>query len=73
MPHVTSATRPIPKTESVDLDALLTPEEAAAWLRLSRRILMANIRQKKIPAIQINERVFRIHPRSVLVAKGVKL
>lgn len=57
----------------ISLDALLTISEAANWLKLSPRVLLQNIRRKKIPAVRLNARVFRIHPRSVLLSKGAKL
>jgi len=66
-------TKPAPKTAPVELDGLLSVTQAAIWLGLSRRVLLENIRRKKIPAIRVNERVLRIHPRSVLIAKGAKL
>lgn len=52
----------------VDLDALMTVEEAAKWLQLHPRILLQNIRLKRIPAMRVNARVIRLHPRSVLAA-----
>jgi hypothetical protein len=57
---------------AVDLDALLSPAEASRWLGLSRRVLMANVRRKKIPAIRINDRVFRFHPRTILAGGGAE-
>jgi hypothetical protein len=57
-----------PATKIVDLDALLNPADAARWLGISRRTLLANVRAKRIPVLRINERVIRIHPRSVLAA-----
>jgi excisionase family DNA binding protein len=56
-----------------DLDILLTIQQGAEWLGISPRTLLANIRRKKIPAVKLNERTFRIHPRSVLLSKGAKL
>lgn len=52
----------------LNLDAVLTPEQAARWLQVSKRVLLKNIRLGKIPAIHINDRVIRIHPRTVLGA-----
>jgi hypothetical protein len=60
-------------TTPCDLDALLTIDQGAQWLGMSRRVLLDNIRRKKIPAIRLNARVFRIHPRTVLLSKGAKL
>jgi hypothetical protein len=55
-----------------DLDRLLTPAEGAVWLGMKRRTLIRNIKLRRIPAIKINERVVRIHPRSVLAAISSK-
>ena len=60
----------VSRTAQFDLDALLDLDAAARWLGLSRRVLLSNIRRKKIPAVRINDRVIRIHPRTVLAAKG---
>ena len=58
----------------IDLDALMTPEECAAWLKIEKRTLIAkNARRNRIPVVKINQRVFRFHPRSILAAKGIKL
>lgn len=51
---------------TVNLDDMLTLEEAASWLMITKRTLIANIHRKRIPAVKINERVWRIHPRTVL-------
>jgi hypothetical protein len=53
-----------------DLDALLTPADAASWLHIAERTLLDNARRKKIPVVRINDRVLRFHPRSILAAKG---
>ena len=58
------------KPAGLDLDAMLTPTDAAAWLGIAERTLLANARLKKIPCVRINERVLRFHPRSILAAKG---
>jgi len=65
MPNTTRQGR---KKISVELDQLLTPTEAAAWLGMSTRVLLANARRKRIPSIHINERVIRFHPRTILQA-----
>jgi hypothetical protein len=57
------------KRISVKLDELLTPGEAALWLGLSQRVLLANARRKKIPCVRINDRVLRFHPRTILQAQ----
>jgi hypothetical protein len=67
----TTQQRDIRKKVSVELDQLLTPGEAALWLGLSQRVLLANVRRKKIPAVRINDRVLRFHPRSILRAGGI--
>jgi hypothetical protein len=55
-----------------DLDALLTPTEAADWLQIAERTLLANARRNQIPCVRINDRVLRFHPRTILAAKGVQ-
>ncbi|MDD5141516.1 MAG: helix-turn-helix domain-containing protein [Verrucomicrobiales bacterium] len=57
---------------SFNLDALLTPADAAHWLKMAERTLLDNVRRKKIPCVRINNRVLRFHPRSILAAKGAK-
>jgi hypothetical protein len=52
----------------IDLDEPLTTAECANWLKLDSRNLLAKVREGKIPAMKLNERVFRFHPRSVLIA-----
>ena len=56
--------------EGFDLDALLTPADAANWLGIAERTLLSNARLKKIPCVRINDRVLRFHPRTILKAKG---
>jgi hypothetical protein len=51
---------------NVGLDDLLTTQECARWLRMSPRRLLANVRAGAIPAAQINARVLRFHPRTIL-------
>jgi hypothetical protein len=52
----------------VNLDDLLTLDEAAAWLRLNRRDLSEKSRGRRavIPAIRVNRKVIRFHPRTIL-------
>jgi hypothetical protein len=52
----------------IDLDEPLTTPECARWLKLDVRSFLAKVREGKIPAMKLNERVFRFHPRSVLEA-----
>ena len=53
------------------LDEILTLEECASWLGLRPRDLKAKVRAGRIPAIKLNQRVFRFHPRTVLLRLGV--
>lgn len=53
------------------LDEILTLEECAAWLLLKPRDLLAKVRAGRIPAIRLNQRVLRFHPRTVLLRLGV--
>lgn len=47
-----------------DLDALLTPEECAAWLKMEVREVLRN--PKRIPQMRIGHKTVRFHPRTVL-------
>lgn len=53
------------------LDEILTLEECASWLALTTRDLKEKVRAGRIPAIRLNQRVFRFHPRTVLLKLGV--
>ncbi len=53
------------------LDEILTLEECAAWLVLRPRDLLDKVRAGRIPAIKLNKRVLRFHPRTVLLKLGV--
>ena len=53
------------------LDEILTLEECASWLRVRPRDLKDKVRAGRIPAIRLNQRVFRFHPRTVLLKLGV--
>jgi len=53
------------------LDEILTLEECASWLGLRPRDLKDKVRAGRIPAIRLNQRVFRFHPRTVLLKLGV--
>ena len=55
-----------------NLDALHKPDATAAWLQISERTLLNNVRLGRIPCVAINKRVLRFHPRTILAAKGVK-
>lgn len=50
----------------IDLDALLTPEECAKWLKIAERTLLENARLRRIPAVRVNDRLLRFHPRTIL-------
>ncbi len=54
-----------------NLDEILTLEECAAWLVLKPRDLLEKVRAGRIPAIRLNKRVLRFHPRTVLMKLGV--
>jgi len=53
----------------LDLDGLYPVGEIAPWLRLSPRTVMELARQGKLPAVRLNERVIRFHPRTILASK----
>jgi hypothetical protein len=53
------------------LDEILTLEECASWLALKPRDLKEKVRAGRIPAIKLNQRVLRFHPRTVLLKLGV--
>ena len=53
------------------LDEILTLEECATWLVLKPRDLLDKVRAGRIPAIRLNKRVLRFHPRTVLLKLGV--
>ncbi len=53
------------------LDEILTLEECASWLALKPRDLKEKVRAGRIPAIRLNQRVLRFHPRTVLLKLGV--
>ena len=60
------------KPKAVELDAMLTLEECAAWLRISPRTLREQVRV--IPGLvhAPNARLWRFHPRTVLVKLNPK-
>lgn len=62
--------------QSFDLDALLDDEQMLAWIggkkRKSRRWLMNQVREGKIPAVQLGKGALRFHPRTVLAKCGGK-
>lgn len=53
------------------LDEILTLEECSSWLGLKPRDLKEKVRSGRIPAIKLNQRVLRFHPRTVLLKLGV--
>ena len=54
--------------KSPELDEMLSLEEAAEWLGMSKAKLMDKCRgcRPKIPGFRINQRVVRFHPRSII-------
>ncbi len=63
--------RPAEKKVPKSLDEILTLEECASWLMLKPRDLKEKVRAGRIPAIKLNQRVLRFHPRTVLLKLGV--
>jgi hypothetical protein len=57
------------KPPVIDLDALCKLEEIAAWLRMSPKQVLENVRAGRLPVVRINQRVFRFHPRTILGTK----
>jgi len=53
------------------LDELLTAKECALWLRMEEGTLLENVRLGRIPAVKINRRVLRFHPRTILLGLGI--
>lgn len=56
------------KAPAIQLDDLLELPDAAKWLKLSEREVLAKSkgRSPKIAAYWINKRVVRFHPRAIL-------
>jgi len=52
----------------IDLDDMLETAEAAKWLRMRPRDLLAKTKGRKpeIPAFRINSKVVRFHPRTIV-------
>jgi hypothetical protein len=61
VPHVGVANGP-----TFDLDAMLTPEECAKWLRMKPREFDAKVNEGVIPCVRISRKTRRFHPRTVL-------
>jgi hypothetical protein len=59
------------KRTPASLDEILTLDECAAWLVFRPRDLLDKVRAGRIPAIRLNQRVLRFHPRTVLLKLGV--
>lgn len=60
-------------SESVGIDDVLTPPEAAAWLKLPLRELQAKTRSGNIPAIRrLGKKTLRYHVRTVLKRLGAE-
>jgi hypothetical protein len=54
------------KPKAVELDAMLTLEECAAWLRIAPRTLRDLVRVTPGLVHAPNPRLWRFHPRTVL-------
>ena len=67
-PPKLSQTQETPRSARIQLDDLLSVEQAAEWLQLSVREVRAKSkgRSPKIAGYWINSRVVRFHPRAVL-------
>ena len=57
-----------PNNPAPDLDDLLTTDEAAQWLKMSKRELLEKIkgRNPRIVCFGLNQRVLRFHPRTII-------
>lgn len=53
------------KARKIKAISLLTPQEVAERLRLTRRTIMKYIREGKIRAIKINRRIYRISEKDL--------
>ena len=51
---------------SVALDAMLTLDEFAAWMRMNPRTVRDKVRAGEISVFALNRRLWRFHPRTVL-------
>ena len=53
---------------AVQLDSMLSLDEASKWLRMNKEDVSARSkgRKPKIPGVWFNRRVVRFHPRTVL-------
>lgn len=56
----------------IDLNAIFTVEECAAWLKLSVENLRAKSKGKKplVPVLRLNSKVIRYSPRMILAKLG---
>lgn len=45
---------------------LLTPEECAAWIGVTKRTLLQMVRAGRVPVVRLNERVLRFHAPTIL-------
>lgn len=52
----------------IDLDAMLTADEAAAWMQISKRELLSKCqgRRAPIPAFRSSAKMVRFHPRTII-------
>ncbi len=66
MKPTTNCTPALPP--GVGLDDMLKPEQAADWLKISKRELMSKARVGVIPRIEIGAKTIRFHPRTIIQA-----
>lgn len=54
------------------IDRMLTAEEAAQWLGMTKRSLLAKSkgRWSSIPAVWLNARTVRFHPRTIIAKRA---
>lgn len=68
----TGAETPLARRENIQGqpagDEILKPPQMASLLQISKRALFEAVHAGRIPAIQLNERVFRFHKQTVLAS-----
>lgn len=55
------------------IDDLLSPEEAAAWMRMPETTFSTKVRKGEIPKRRYGHKTFRFWPREILEKGGGKL
>lgn len=63
----------MPKPPPIDLDAMLTSEECAAWLKMPVSTVQEKSRSGEIPRRQWGHGTIRYWPREILERGGGKL